>query len=435
MPERSVQSFPIQSDDALLMQQLLEWCNRFSNSCLLDSHYFTSPGNTTRCLAAVGGYPITDSDANITSLFQQLEETNDWVFGHLGYHALHPLLGLPQPPVTNHQFAHHFFFCPETVFTLEENRCIIATHLPSPENIFKEIMAITPQQNQTTSTAIPFQPGIRPEIYLQQVEKILGHIQRGDCYEINYCQPFFAEGITIDPLQAFRQLMDISPSPFSCFYKNEHRYLLCASPERFLQKKGAHLLSQPIKGTIRRNTLDPEQDSVLKEQLLASAKNRSENIMVVDLVRNDLSTVCREGTVRVTELLGLYTFPQVHQLISTVEGDLNPGISLLDIFRNTFPMGSMTGAPKRKVMELIDTYEPFSRGIYSGSVGYIQPNKDFDFNVVIRSLVYLANQQQVSFHVGGGITAQSDPEQEYEECLLKGKALQQIDAIQQPING
>ena len=148
--------------------------------------------------------------------------------------------------------------------------------------------------------------------------------------------------------------------------------------------------------------------------------------MVVDLVRNDLSTICREGTVAVTELLGLYSFPQVHQLISTVEGELNAGCSLLHIFSNTFPMGSMTGAPKRKVMELIDKYEAVARGIYSGSVGYIKPNKDFDFNVVIRSLVYLADERNVSFQVGGGITAKSDPEQEYEECLLKGKALLQL---------
>lgn len=429
MPERSVQSFPIPSDDALLMQQLLEWCNRFSNSCLLDSHHFTSPGNTTRCLVAVGGYPITDSNADISTLFQQLETINDWVFGHLGYHALHPLLGLPQPILSTHQFAHHFFFCPETVITLEENQCIIATHLPSPEKIFQEIIGISPKTNTKPGTAIPFEPVITRETYLQQVEKILWHIQRGDCYEINYCQSFAAEGVILEPLQAYQQLMEISPSPFSCFYKNEHRYLLCASPERFLQKKGSHLRSQPIKGTTRRNTMDPEQDELLKENLLASTKNRSENIMVVDLVRNDLSTICREGTVQVTELLGLYTFPQVHQLISTVEGDLSPGNNLLTIFRNTFPMGSMTGAPKRKVMELIDAYEPVPRGIYSGSVGYIQPNKDFDFNVVIRSLVYLANQQQASFHVGGGITAQSEPTQEYEECLLKGKALLQMQAV------
>jgi para-aminobenzoate synthetase component 1 len=193
-----------------------------------------------------------------------------------------------------------------------------------------------------------------------------------------------------------------------------------------LQKKGNRLRSQPIKGTIRRNLLNTEQDEQLKALLLGSAKNRSENIMVVDLVRNDLSTICREGTVAVTELLGVYSFPQVHQLISTVEGELNEGSTLLNIFSNTFPMGSMTGAPKRKVMELIDKYEVVKRGIYSGSVGYIKPNKNFDFNVVIRSMVYLAEERNVSFQVGGGITAQSIPEQEYEECLLKGKAMLQL---------
>ena len=426
MPERSVHSFPVPSDLLLFKQQLLVWCNRYSNSCLLDSHHFTVPEETTQCLAAAGGSAIATANCSIDSLFDQLESCNDWVFGHLGYHAMHAYLKLPQPNIAAGQFPHHFFFCPETVINLQSDTLTIETWLQDPEKIFRDITSIIPQPPANHFPPIHFTPAISKEKYLQQVTDILQHIQRGDCYEINYCQAFVAPETTLDPLHTYRLLMQISPSPFSCFYKQDQRYLFCASPERFLQKKGNRLRSQPIKGTIRRNLSDPEQDEQLKASLLGSAKNRSENIMVVDLVRNDLSTICREGTVAVTELLGLYSFPQVHQLISTVEGELKAGCSMLEIFSNTFPMGSMTGAPKRKVMELIDKYESVARGIYSGSVGYIKPNKDFDFNVVIRSIVYLADERNVSFQVGGGITAQSDPEQEYEECLLKGKALLQL---------
>jgi para-aminobenzoate synthetase component 1 len=220
--------------------------------------------------------------------------------------------------------------------------------------------------------------------------------------------------------------MEISPNPFSCFYKNDGNYVLCASPERFMQKKGNQIRSQPIKGTIRRNTTNREQDEILQKTLLNDTKNQSENIMVVDLVRNDLSRICREGTVRVTELLGLHSFPQVHQLISTVEGELLPGTKLLDVLKATFPMGSMTGAPKKKVMELIEEYEVEPRGIYSGSIGYITPQKDFDWNVVIRSLVYLSSQEYLSYHVGGGITANSDPKQEWDECQVKAGAIQSL---------
>jgi len=426
VPERSVQSFPVPNNFLLFKQQLLSWCNRFSNSCLLDSHHFSFPGESTQCLAAAGGSSIAPANCSIDTLFEQLESRNDWVFGHLGYHAMHAYLQLPQPNTTTQQFPHHFFFCPETVINLQSDTLTIETWLQSPDKIFRDIISIIPQPLAKNFPAIHFKPVISKEKYLRKVTDILQHIQRGDCYEINYCQAFVAPETTLDPLDTYRLLMEISPSPFSCFYKQENRYLFCASPERFLQKTGNRLRSQPIKGTIRRNLLDPEQDEQLKASLLGSAKNRSENIMVVDLVRNDVSTICREGTVAVTELLGLYSFPQVHQLISTVEGELNEGSTLLNIFSNTFPMGSMTGAPKRKVMELIDKYEAVSRGIYSGSVGYFKPNKDFDFNVVIRSLVYLAEERNVSFQVGGGITAQSDPEQEYEECLLKGKALLQL---------
>lgn len=407
-------------------QQLLTWCNQFSYACLLDSRDFTSAFSEVELLAAVGNTPLIPPDTAIEKGFEYLDACKDWIFGHFGYHAFHSCYGLAQPEIDAADFSHYFFFCPETVVQIHEKRITFYTYQSNPETVLREIQQIQPPNSSSTQQTIIFKPLLTKAEYLYQIREIIAHIKRGDCYELNFCQPFEAANSKLDPTNAFTQLMELSPNPFSCFYKQNERYVLCASPERFLQKKGNILRSQPIKGTIHRNISDAEADKRLKETLLSSPKNRSENIMVVDLVRNDLSTICKEGSVQVTELLGVYSFPQVHQLISTVEGQLLPGTSLFDIFSHTFPMGSMTGAPKKRVLEIIDEVEPTYRGIYSGSIGYFKPNKDFDWNVVIRSLVNLPQQQLLRFHVGGGITAGSDPEQEYDECLLKGKALQQI---------
>jgi para-aminobenzoate synthetase component 1 len=195
------------------------------------------------------------------------------------------------------------------------------------------------------------------------------------------------------------------------------------SPERYLKKEGINILSQPIKGTSKRN-IDNEEDDLLNiTHLKTSEKERAENIMVVDLVRNDLSRICKEGTVKVDELCAVYSFPQVHQMISTISGILKDGIHWTDAIRQTFPMGSMTGVPKKKVMELIENYERSKRGLFSGSIGYVTPAGDFDFNVVIRSLLYNSTDKYLSFHTGSAITFSSDPETEYEECLLKAEAI------------
>jgi para-aminobenzoate synthetase component 1 len=273
---------------------------------------------------------------------------------------------------------------------------------------------------------ITVQPRISKNDYTQIIQQLLHHIHRGDCYEINFCQEFYATDVQANPLGLYSRLTAVSPNPFSSFYKLNDKYLLCASPERYMQRKGNHIISQPIKGTYKRDLNNTEADQQLKTQLQQSEKDRTENVMIVDLVRNDLSRICKEGSVKVDELFGVYTFPQVHQMISTISGDLKENVDFTDMIKATFPMGSMTGAPKRKVMELIERYEKTKRGIYSGAVGYISPEKDFDFNVVIRSILYNASNQYLSYLVGGGITSQSDPEKEYEECLLKAEAMKQV---------
>jgi para-aminobenzoate synthetase component 1 len=257
------------------------------------------------------------------------------------------------------------------------------------------------------------------------IQQLKQHILRGDCYEINFCQEFFAEGVVIDPVRLYLQLSRISPNPFSAFYRLGEKWLICASPERYLQKQGNRILSQPIKGTSKRIPGNSLLDRQTKEELFLSGKDRAENVMVVDMVRNDLAKVCKEGTVKVDELYGVYSFPQVHQMISTISGELKDAVSFTEIIRATFPMGSMTGAPKKRVMELIEKYEQTRRGIFSGAIGYISPEGDFDFNVVIRSIMYNAERGYLSYLAGSGITYYSDPEKEWEECLLKAAAIKE----------
>ena len=275
----------------------------------------------------------------------------------------------------------------------------------------------------------PLVPALRPRLpktdYLKAVATIREDILNGEVYELNLCQEFYAENVVLAPVDVFWRLMAASPAPFAGFVRWHDHFLLCASPERFLAHRGPQLISQPIKGTIRRGTT-PAEDEQQRQTLLHDEKERAENLMIVDLVRNDLARVAQTGTVRVPELFGLYPFRHLWQMISTVTADLRPDTSLAAILRATFPMGSMTGAPKIRAMQLIEYYENSRRGLYSGSIGYVWPNGQFDFNVVIRSLQYRQDTGYLSFQVGSAITFDSDPEREYEECLLKAKALLEV---------
>lgn len=405
---------------------MLSWVNRFSICCFLDNHQYSSSHQSVECLAAAGAASIFSPTENIFTFLQELYRNNqDWLFGHLAYDLKNAVAPLHSSHPDQIGFPDIFFFRPETVLQLSGNQLTISTLQKTPELIFEEIcsQALSPVMG---SSSLAIQPRMAKEDYLHKIEAIRKHIQRGDCYEINFCQEFYAEDTHIDPLSVYRQLTDISPNPFACFYKLDDKYVLCASPERYLQKKGTRLLSQPIKGTFKRNLTDAVADESLKQALTKSEKDRSENVMVVDLVRNDLSQVCKEGSVQVDELFGVYSFPQVHQMISTISGELKTGFGLAEILQASFPMGSMTGAPKRRVMELIEQYEVTKRGIYSGAIGYISPDNDFDFNVVIRSILYNASAAYLCYLVGGGITFYSDAEKEYEECLLKAAAIQKV---------
>ncbi|MBW0178819.1 anthranilate synthase component I family protein [Sediminibacterium sp.] len=406
---------------------MLSWVNRFNICSFLDNHLYQSGNTNLECLAACGSIAQTTDNPKFAELdaFLQQQKGN-WIFGHIGYDNKNQVETLSSIHPDAIQFPDLFFFVPAVVLKLQYDKLEISCYDQSnPEEIYREIISVLPVEPAKTSS-LKIESRLSRNEYIQIIQQLKQHILRGDCYEINYCQEFYATDIQIDPVSLYQQLTAISPNPFACYYKHESRHLLCASPERFLQKKGSRLISQPIKGTIQRNLLNQEADTLLLEELKASEKDKSENVMVVDLVRNDLSKVCKEGSVKVSELFGIYSFPQVHQMISTIEGELDENVPFSSILKACFPMGSMTGAPKKRVMELIEQYEKTKRGLYSGAVGYIDPNGDFDFNVVIRSILYNAANQYLGYQVGGGITFYSDPEKEYEECLLKAAAIRKV---------
>lgn len=401
---------------------MLNWAQRFNIFCFLDNQDYTIQPHRYDCLLAVGATAIIDAAHSDFSAVDAFLCNGHWVFGHLSYDLGPEWYGIPAGLKDSAGFSQFCFFQPQYLIRLQADQVIIEGEAPG--EIFAEITEQAVAQAPPAS--ITFHSRYTREAYIEAIEKLQQHIQLGDCYEINFCQEFFATEVIIDPLSVFLKLQEVSPNPFSALYKMQDSYLLCASPERFLCKEGHTLYSQPIKGTSKRFPANPDEDRRSKEELYRSAKDRSENVMVVDLVRNDLSKVCQDSSVRVEELFGIYTFPQVHQMISTVRGELKPGTSFSEIIKATFPMGSMTGAPKKKVMELIHRYEASSRGIFSGSVGYIGPDGNFDFNVVIRSVMYNAQSRYLSYQVGSGITIYSRPEQEWEECQLKAEAIKKV---------
>ena len=444
--DRNYVSFPITDNQIeFIKQQMLTWAAPFNICCFLDNHNYSfgaSSLHSVECLLAAGAAVTLKTSAGeaFTRLKEWAVTQQDWLFGHFAYDLTtetEPGSRAPSSLSDPIGFPDLFFFVPDILIELRPDSVRIGSFRQDHDLIWQEIGQARPAEVSApaapanpigaaapaTAASPTFIPRFTRDEYLTTISALRQHILRGDCYEINFCQEFFAQPATIDPLATWWSLDRASPNPFSVFYRLDNSYLLCASPERYLKKTGDTLFSQPIKGTNARDRLDPVTDQAHHEQLYNSPKDRSENVMVVDLVRNDLSRICVPGSVEVTELFGVYPFPQVHQMISTVTGQLQPGLHWTEAIRSTFPMGSMTGAPKNRVVELIARYERSRRGIFSGSVGYITPDGDFDFNVVIRSLLYNSGNQYLSYQVGSGITFYSDPAAEYEECLIKAAGI------------
>jgi len=401
----------------------LQWAAGFDVACYLESNGFKDAYSKFDTLVAVG--VKTELKAKAGDAFNQLEAFKQqhpgWLFGFLGYDLKNEIEQLTSTNVDHLHFPDLYFFVPEYVLTISGNEVRVVV---GDEKVLAQI-----KSQEIASPSI--KPGITIQTrlsragYIAAAEKIKAHITRGDIYVTNFCQEFFAGDAGIDPPTVFAELNRISPNPFAAYFKLRDQHILCASPERFLAKRGNKLISQPIKGTAKRGST-VEEDEAIKYELRHHTKELQENVMIVDLVRNDLTRSAKPGTVKTEELFAIQSFEQVHQMVSTVVCELDENVSPVQAIKNTFPMGSMTGAPKISAMQLMEQYEQSKRGVYSGAIGYFSPGGDFDFNVVIRTLLYNAQQKYLSFQTGSAITYHADPEKEYQECLLKAKAIMQV---------
>ncbi len=416
------------SDTDAFRNYLSFYANQFPVFALLDSCNNAVYGKPKfdYLLAACAHTSIVANTGNAFDTLKHFIDANgDWCFGFLGYDLKNETEVLNSKHADGIGFPDMVFFVPEIIITVLSNTVtisIVANYASSGDAIFDSIIQSKPISFQSHLT--PLQARIPEERYKQKVRDILHHIVEGDIYELNFCQEFFCEG-KLDAIDIFNRLCKVSAAPFSVLFKWENKFLISASPERFLQKTGNVLISQPIKGTIKRG-LSADEDMQLKNTLQHSIKDRAENVMIVDLVRNDLTKIAYTGSIKVDELFAIYSFKQVHQMVSTISAELRDNVHIIDAIKSAFPMGSMTGAPKVMAMQLIEQYEATRRGIFSGAFGYISPDRDFDFNVVIRSIVYNADEEYVSIQTGGAIVYDSVPEQELAECYLKLAALKQV---------
>ncbi len=378
-------------------------------------------------LVAIGSHRTLECE-NTFGALQMLDVFTDqhkgsYIFLSLSYDLKNAIEVLESNNSNPIAFPSIVAFVPSCVWEVQNKKAKVVFGETNSE--FENQLASFLQPTKEKLPSIEFVPEISKERYLSDVKELQEEIQQGNIYEINFCQHYLGKTPkkNWNPIAVHQQLMAQTKAPFSAYFAFDELEVFCASPERFLEKKGTTLRSQPIKGTAKRSK-DPVADENLKQALLASKKETAENVMIVDLVRNDFSKIAVKNSVKVTELFGLYTFETVHQMISTIECEVAESISFVDILKATFPMGSMTGAPKISAMKLAEQKESFKRGIYSGAIGYIAPNGDFDLNVVIRSLLHDTKKRNISCAVGGAITILSDPEAEYDECLVKvGKIL------------
>ncbi len=427
---RTVKKYPFSLTEAS-KNRLLQWAQQFQEFVWLDSNNYSQTHETYQAILAVDAFTAlkTDSQDAFNKLKEYQSTTADWIFGYLSYDLKNDVENLHSKNIDGLDFPDLYFFQPKKLFLFSENNVemhylnIASDEMEEDFNAISEII----QQPEESEISKPIKISVRTskDSYLQKVEEVLEHIKRGDIYEVNICQEFYSEDSEINPLETFLQLNKISIPPFSVFLKLNEIFALSASPERYLKRTGTAVVSQPIKGTAKR-LKNKVEDLKMAQQLANDPKERSENIMITDLVRNDLSRIAEKGSVSVEELCTIYTFEQVHQMISTVACSVAQTISSVEVLRNTFPMGSMTGAPKISAMQIIEETEDAKRGLYSGAIGYFSPSGDFDFNVVIRSILYNSLKKYVSFSVGSAITINSIPEKEYEECLLKAKAMREV---------
>ncbi|MBE7174897.1 MAG: anthranilate synthase component I family protein [Mucilaginibacter polytrichastri] len=401
---------------------VLRWAAGFRFAVYLDSNTYPDPFGEYELLISVAEKALSLREGSVFDDLSSALANDQWLFGYLGYDLKNETENLSSANADPAGFADACLFHPEKSIALRRDGTIELSGISA-----EELAAVCSEPFSPPKIAQPiaWQSRFSKEEYVAAVEKIKTSIRRGDIYETNFCKEFFCENQVIDPVTAFAGINERNPSPFSAFFKADDRYALSFSPERFLRRHEDLLISQPIKGTAARFS-DAEQDRRSAQQLQNDPKERTENIMITDLVRNDMTRSAKEESVRVSELCGIYTFPSVHQMISTVQGEVQAGLDDAQIIKNMFPMGSMTGAPKIRAMQIMEDVERSRRGLYSGAIGYFSPGGGFDLNVAIRTLIYHAETRYLSYHTGSAITHYCDAEREYDECLLKRRI---VDAI------
>jgi para-aminobenzoate synthetase component 1 len=372
-----------------------------------NTNYPHQPFESYLCFGSVTHGTIQAND------IQKLQDihSNDWLIHHLSYHFFHP--NLKKSPL---EFPDAFYFVPENIWRLH-----------TETNIIEVIKGINPLalKNITPTTSffdpVYANPLISKTDYIDAIQEIKNELHLGNVYEMNYCIPFLGNG-KIDPIKKYMLLNSFTEAPFSCYIKYYEAHIISASPERFLKKIDNTIITQPIKGSSKRSS-NPIQDEKNKQHLSLSEKERAENTMIVDLVRNDLSITAKAGSVTVSELFGLYTFKNIHQMISTVESELDEKqYSFIECLQQAYPMGSMTGAPKHNALKIINEKEICGRGPFSGSV-IIKTPHGIDSNVLIRSIFYNNQTESVYFQAGSGITVYAQADEEYKECMLKAYTL------------
>lgn len=407
------------------ISKALTWANLQSHFAYFNSNDINYPHDGFRHVLAIGADQIFNPQQGhafeglkaFQATIESKDQGSDWIVGYLGYDLKNEIEKLESNNFNPVGFPETQFFNPIHLISFDESSATIQSDLTDTLNNILEVSLPLIKNEFTKPLA-----SVNKEDYLTNVSHLRQHIEEGDCYEINYCQEFHGKVGSLNPITLYQTLNEISPNPFSCLQKFNDHYIVCASPERFMKQNGSTIVSQPIKGTRQRST-NADEDNRLKTDLRNDPKELAENMMIVDLVRNDLARTSRVGSVKVEEIFGIYSFPQVHQMISTITSEMRDGVSSVDVIEKAFPMGSMTGAPKVKVMELIEHYENTKRGPFSGASGYFIGKESCDFNVLIRSIFINQKTQTYSFQVGGAITYDSIPEKEYEECMIKAKAI------------
>ena len=367
------------------------------------------------------------SFSNETSSFQVLDEflqkNKKWVFGFLGYDLKNELESLSSDNHDGLEFPEMCFIIPKVVFSLSGDgkyEVLEAYDKEFADNL--NPYSYLEDEPEAKKIQVSLSSRTPKKKYLSDVDSLLKHIKRGDIYEANYCVEFYHEQFDLAPLATYNAANAATLAPYSAYFRHGDYHTICCSPELYLEKTGKTVVSKPIKGTIKRGE-NYQEDEQLKKQLYSDKKERSENVMIVDLVRNDLSKTAVKNSVTVEELYGVYTFKTLHHMISTITSQVSDEVSNSALLASTFPMGSMTGAPKIRAMSLIEEHEDAKRGLYSGAIGFFSPDGYFTFNVVIRSFLYNSKKKYLSLMAGSAITAKSVPENEYRECLLKVSAL------------